>query len=156
MENLKKNKQLLIALIFVAVIMVVVTIYMGTTMLFNNNNTATQPVVKTKVKASDEGFQKVVVLNNPTATPTVPEPTGVVVGAANTITMTPTPTEIILAFNTPAVSTYLSPTIGFTTPVSTTSATITRMQTLPKTGFVNNSLILFAVASTLVFVAFLF
>jgi hypothetical protein len=134
--------------------MVVVTIYMGTTFFFNNSTPTTQPVVKTKVKASDEGFQKVVVLNNPTATPTpTVVPTGVVAAAG---ILTPTPTEIILAFNTPAVSNYLSPTSSFAAPVSTTSATITRMQTLPKTGFVNNSLILFAVASTLVFVAFLF
>lgn len=154
MENLKKNKQLLIALIFVVVIMVVVTVYMGTTLLFNSS--ATQPVVKTKVKASDEGFQKVVVLDNPTVTPTISAPPTVMIAAAGTLSITPTPTEIILAFNTPAVTSYLSPTSSFVSPVSTTSATITRMQTLPKTGFVNNSLILFAVASTLVFVAFLF
>lgn len=159
MNNLKKNKQLLVALAFVAVIMIVVTIYMGTIYFSTSGTPPTQPVIQTKVKATDENLEKVLVLNNPS--PTIPViPTDIVVAPTSMVlastdnSATPTPTEIILAFNTPMVSSYLSPTSS--TYISTTSATITRMQTLPKTGFFSNSLILFAVASTLIFVAFLF
>lgn len=83
-----------------------------------------------------------------TPTPTLTEtPSASAQPTSSYISITPTPTEVILAQTTGTImpTEELSPSLE-----------VTKIQKLPQTGFINNTLVLFAVASTFIFVAFIF
>lgn len=159
-------------LVLLIVTLIGVAIYMTFSL------TATPEPVRTtqKVKAEGETFNKVVVLNT--------TPTGTASNAANgvspTISSSPltqstgapnaTPTEIILAYKnptvtggvlsgTPVVTGGVSGTIS-PIPSSSLSGTVvpsvTKIQSLPQTGLITNSLFIVVAATTLIFVAFIF
>ncbi len=67
-------------------------------------------------------------------------------GSATTIT--PTPTEIILAYNNASASPKVTSVVSSASPTSVSN--------LPATGFINNAIIMFTMASLLIFFAFLF
>lgn len=91
--------------------------------------------------------------------------------------MSPSPTEIILGYKNPPLSPTVGPSIdptilaitgvnptastntidnGGLTSIASPSATVAKLKSLPRTGLFQNTLIMFAVSSTLIFVAFLF
>ena len=116
----------------------------------------------------------------------IPSPTQTVkagIGGADINTTSPSPTEIILGYKNPPLSPTVGPSIdptilavtganaapsvtsttdnstvtGTATDSATTpSTTVAKLKSLPKTGLFQNTLIMFAVSSTLIFVAFLF
>lgn len=69
--------------------------------------------------------------------------------------LTPTPTEIVLAYQNPTPS--LSATAsGTATPKVTLTITPTKIATLPQTGFITNAIILFGVSALVIFISFIF
>lgn len=159
--KLNKNQAIVAALSITIVIMVVVTFYLRT---FFFKDTSTSTVIQNQVKASNESYEKVLPINSasPTALPSV-QPS---IGTAGLLgTTTPSPTEIVLAYISPTGllptgSTTLSGTIGptrnLTQSVSSPSAMVTKLQSLPQTGVITNAAIIMIIASTLIFVAFIF
>lgn len=108
-----------------------------------------------KTKAQNISYSRIIALNRqnqPTVFPSVDvSPTDF---PSPTIYLSPSPTEIILAYRNPVT----------TTPVSSISATVTsslspsptKITTLPKTGFINNTVIIFGSLLLFIFMSFIF
>lgn len=72
-----------------------------------------------------------------------------------TPSLTPTPTEIVLAYQNPTPT--LSATAsGTVTPKVTATITSTKVATLPQSGFITNAIILFGVSALVIFISFIF
>ena len=138
-----------------------------------NTNLAPQ-----KTKAADVSYQKTVALDEvtPTLVPTatapgeneVLTPTVVAnsllalnsndstlsasitptVAAETTTTLTPSPTEVVLAYNVTPLVTDSSASISATT--------VAKAKTLPDSGFITNSIIMFVAAGLIIFFSFMF
>ncbi|MDO8609008.1 MAG: hypothetical protein Q7R95_00510 [bacterium] len=167
MKN-NKSKIITIILIGMTIILMIAIFYIG--LQLTNSNVQQAPIALKKTKAASTTYNKLVAINqNPLRSPTiVPSEIPLI-----SITITPIPTEIILAqaaLYTPYVSpsitqqAVISPSLSFsptiqisnTAGVISVSSIITKTSTLPQTGMITNSLIMFAVASVFVFLSFLF
>lgn len=121
----------------------------------NSDINGTSPIVPRKTKAASKTYSKLIALNvTGTASPTnIVEPT-LEPTIEPTIEVLPTniisPTEIILA--------YANPTEAITSASysSQLQSTPTGVNALPETGFINNTLIVFAVSGLLIFISFIF
>lgn len=140
--------------------------------LLSNEKTAgtdTSPVAPKTTKVSASTYSKLVALNTikdaPTQIPsptqeaggqslsptTVIEPTSVELPTTTgIISSTPTPTEILLALNSPIV------TEAYASSSPTLESTSSAVTSLPESGFINNALVMFISAGLLIFFSFLF
>lgn len=118
----------------------------------------TSKIAPKKTKAASITYSKYLALNtapgglNPTATliPTSGPTSAISPTIMISITNTPTPTEVVLAYNNPSI------TITKAASTSATTPTITSIKNLPSAGFVYNGLVIFAAATLLVFFSFLY
>ncbi len=103
----------------------------------------TSSVAPRKTKAQDAGYSRVI-------------PLAVTISVSPTIgiSTSPTPTEIILAYQNPTVTGSVSTPSA--TVTASTSPTPTKTTTLPKSGFINNAIVLFGVSALVIFISFIF
>ena len=170
--DLKKINITTIVLL-VLIIVLVASIFYITFVLTSEKptrKTTASAIVPKKTKASSTTYKKFLSINLPTNTPipmpTEPEPDTQVQSETSeepTITedpaqideiaeygLTPTPTEIILAYE--EIQAINSPLPS----ISEATLTPTRAQEIPDAGFIQNALIMFAVSGLFIFFAFLF
>lgn len=170
--DLKKINITTIVLL-VLIIVLVASIFYITFVLTSEKPTeqsTASAIVPRKTKASNTTYKKFLSVNLPTNTPipipTEPEPDTQVqsetseeptvtedptqIGGNTEFELTPTPTEIILAYE--EIQAINSPLPS----ASEVTLTPTRAQEIPDAGFIQNVLIMFAVAGLFIFFAFLF
>lgn len=119
--------------------------------LLTSGSGETSNIAPQTTKAANITYSKLVALNT---SPTEPTATEIVTPSeiiSPTEEGTPTPTEIILAYNNPMVT-------GTATNAAQISTTLspTKVKNLPNSGFVYNGLVIFGAATLLVFFAFIF
>ena len=168
MDGFKKNKTPII--LFVIIVVLMGSIFYVSFLLSNGQATeTTSPVAPKTTKATSNTYSKLVALNTiqDTPTPTLilspteeanAQPVPVVTNAEPTaaesstgeISSTPTPTEILLALNSPVV------TESYASSSPTLESTSSAVTSLPESGFINNALIMFISAGLLIFFSFLF
>lgn len=167
---MKRKKGIIVVGLFVAIVgLVAGGIYM--TMTLNKQDQGTAPRTTQTVKAENKVYNKVVLLNNnsaPSTSPSISDTPPVAGSSATQTALTPTdsaaplsvtPTEIILAYKNPPLTNEPDATLSATLSPSVSNATTqepTKLTRLPTTGVYTNSLIIFAVSSTLIFLAFIF
>lgn len=154
LESNMKNKQKLFTgfLVVMIVVLLFSIFYISRVLLSDTTSGNASSIAPRKTKAAGRTYSKLLAINAPppeseedemlSVTPTA-DPTN------DSELPTPTPTETILALQT--VSITVTPTDGTVSPTSTTQT-----DTLPEAGFFQNTLILFAVSSIFLFVAFIF
>ena len=140
----EKSKIITIVFLVMTIILVVAIVYIG--FKLTNSSEKTTIVVPQKIKAQNVPYSKTVELAkaNPTNSPTptlTPTPTG----SSKIVTLTPSITEIVLKIASSS-----------STLIASKSATPTKATTLPKTGFITNVIVMFAVAGSMIFLSFLF
>lgn len=113
-----------------------------------SSKSLSSPVAPRKTKAQAVTSQKFIALNASNEQQASLSLTLAPTSLTPTISISPTPTEIILA----VASASLSPMIG------TTSGTLTPTKTkiLPSAGYINNALIIFGLAGLLIFYSLIF
>ena len=171
MNGFKTNKTTII--LFTVIIILMGSIFYVSFLLSNEKTAGTDssPVAPKTTKATSNTYSKLVALNTiqntptPTLTPNptqgagVPstspaaaiEPTSVESPTTTgVISSTPTPTEILLALNSPMV------TESYASSSPTLESTSSAVTSLPESGFINNALIMFISAGLLIFFSFLF
>jgi len=146
-----KHKQQIMTgfLIFMIVVLMGSIFYISRVLLSENPlSTGKSAVAPIKTKAAGKTYSKLLAINQ-TVEPTQPD---VMQSLPTEPVTTVSPTETILAYQS------LSPTVALDTSGVEVSGTLspTSTQTLPETGYINNTIILFAVSSLFLFVAFLF
>lgn len=149
-------------LIFMILVLMGSIFYISRVLLADNpSSTGRSAVAPLKTKAAGKTYSKLLAINQ-TVEPTqsdimqslptdgAPTQTAVVTGQQTATTISPT--ETVLAYQS------LSPTSvsGTSSPIISSTISPTVAQTLPETGYFNNTIILFAVSSLFLFVAFLF
>lgn len=153
----KKNRSQLVtaALIVLVIVLMGSTFYISSTLLGSDQNGKNSSgLAPKKTKASNVTYSKLIALNNvtPTSVPTMEVTPTQGVSPTITVSETPSPTEIILA-RSPSITEGLSAS-GAATP--TVSVSPTRIVSLPKTGIINNALIIFSLSLLVIFFSFLF
>jgi len=122
--------------------------------VLTNSSEKNTSIAPQKTKAQSANYSKFVAINttNGSVTPTVepPSPTN---KNNPTISLSLTPTEIILAYQTITITTALTPSVTNTASLSATPA---NARTLPKTGFITNAIVLFGVSALVIFISFIF
>ncbi len=116
----------------------------------SSESSESAPTAPQKIKAADITYTKLIALALPSPTEEVmPSPTEEI---SPTEELLPSPTEIILAQGpTGTASAYGNEEI-----TSTPSPTTKKLSSLPESGFINNTLVIFAVSSLMIFFSFLF
>lgn len=137
MKN-NRSKIINVFLIFITFSLIILIFYISSLLLTDNKKSS---IVPKKIKASNITYSKIINLNE---TPTI------------TITQifsppSPTPTEIVLAYNDNQSEE--APTKKNLTPTEIITQKITE---IPQSGNIYHTLIIFASASLFVFFAFLF
>lgn len=153
--------------LLILIIILVASIFYITFVLTSEKPTeqsTASAIVPRKTKASSTTYKKFLSVNLPTNTPipipTEPEPEiqeqsqisedPTQIDETSEYELTPTPTEIILAYE--EIQAINSPLPSY----SDATLTPTGVQELPDAGFIHNLLIIFAVSGLLIFFAFLF
>lgn len=164
MSKIKINTQTVI-IISVIVVLLFSIVYIST-VLNTKEQSAITPI---KTKAANTTYKKLIALNVETVTPEVspteteipsdPSPTieitpEVEATPTDSVDGTPTPTEVILAYNNPTVT--VSSTGSSYLSTDSKTPTPKKVSSLPETGFITNGLIIFAASSLMIFFAFLF
>ncbi len=161
--NKKKSTKTTVFLVLVILTLMASSFYIS--FILSNENSESVPTAPKKIKAADITYTKLIALGEVSVSPgeseTVSPTSGEEVSlsptaeaVSPTVELLPSPTEIILAQ-------------GPTTPVGTSSAynngitatpspTTTKLSSLPESGFINNTLVIFAVSSLMIFFSFLF
>jgi len=141
----KNSKKTTVILLLVITILIFSIFYISFMLNQGGSEITTSPTAPKKIKAANVTYQKLLAVNR-----TVSEeiPTEIPVTSEPSPTITPSPTEIILA--------YQNPTITTTTDNSQETISPTRVEALPESGFINNALIIFAASSLLIFISFIF
>ncbi len=139
----KNSKKTTVILLLVITILIFSIFYISFMLNQGGSEITTSPTVPKKIKAANVTYQKLLAVNR-----TVPEeiPTEIPVTSEPSPTITPSPTEIVLAYQNPTI----------TTDNSIETISPTRVEALPESGFINNALIIFAASSLLIFISFIF
>jgi len=157
-KNMVKNKSQLttIVLLIMTFCLLGATGYIS--FLLTAGDEGKSKIVPIKTKAADITYSKLVTFNTtdvgmiPTEVPTeIPTPTVEEMVSPAEAQETPTPTEIILAYNNLEVTEEATGEAELSTTLSPT-----KVQNLPDAGFIYNGLIIFAAAILMVFFSFLF
>lgn len=153
---MKNNKPKLITIVLILMIFFLFgSIFYITKVITSEQGTETASLAPKKTKAANLTYSKLIALNTVSVTPTMElvtpttEPSSTIGQISPTKIISPSPTEIILALDNSKNSS--SQAAQISTSISPTKAT-----SLPETGFINNSLILFAAASILILFSFIF
>lgn len=148
-----KSKATTAVLVIMSIFLIGAVVYI--TSLLTTGNGEPSKAAPQKTKAANTTYSRTLALNTtsvkipPTETPTpVIEETPAITG---TEALTPTPTEIILAYKNPTITGESTISAQITTTISPT-----KVKGLPDAGFVYNGLIIFAAAGLLIFFSFLF
>jgi len=154
---MKNNKPKLITIVLILMIFFLLgSIFYITKIITNEGeDETTSNLVPKKTKASSLTYNKLIALNTISVMPTIglitpttePSPTINQISPTNIASLSPT--EIILALDNSKRTASQAAQIS-------TSVSPTKITSLPETGFINNSLILFAAASVLILFAFIF
>lgn len=161
----KVKSKLITTILGLVIGVLVISIFFISSMI--TDDTENSPTTPKKTKAAAMTYSRNIALNKtpnnqnptpnneptltPTAKPTILlSPTGNTDNSSNILT--PTPTEIILAYSNPSIS----PEQEGNNASGSSTISPTRATSLPETGYINNALIIFAVAGLLVFFSFLF
>lgn len=144
----KKSKIVTIVLLVMTVFLMGAIFYIG--YILTSNSDKTPSIAPQQTKAQSGSYSKFVALG-----------TNNIVSPTNQITPVLSPTEAVLAYQnpTPTLSATISATVTpRTTVTATVSATIapTKVATLPQTGFITNTIILFGVSALVMFISFIF
>lgn len=147
----KKSKIVTLTLLIMTIFLMGAILYIGYILTANTNKVPS--IAPQTTKAQTGSYNKFIALNTTdggaNSTPVV-SPTPTVM-----LTLTPTPTEIVLAYQnlSPTLSTTASGTV---TPNPTLTITPTKVETLPRTGFITNVIVLFGVSALVIFISFIF
>ncbi len=169
---MKKINLTTIFLLFITVFLIGVIIYISQVLTVKEEEVGTgtgSTIAPKKIKASNITYTKLIALNRISPTPIISEaensisPTRSLIASnqlitggqennlSSTITQasseTPTPTEIILAYNS---------TSNDNASEEATTRPTEKITSIPASGVINNSLIIFSAALLLVFFSFLF
>ncbi len=154
----KKSKIVTIVLLVMTVGLMLSIVYIG--YMLTASPEKSPQIAPRKTKAQSANYSKIISLDTqggldetqptPTSLPTV-SPT---VSVTPAVSVSPSPTEIILAYQNPTITNRVSSPSAAVT--ASASATPTKTATLPKTGFINNAIILFGVSALVIFVSFIF
>ncbi len=130
------------------------SIFYITRVITSEEEVETASLAPKKTKAAAVTYSKLIALNTVSITPTVEitptiEPSPTTSQISPTEVVSPSPTEIILALDSGKGSASQTAQVN-------TSISPTKVISLPETGFINNSLILFTAASVLIIFSFIF
>ena len=147
---MKRSRLVTFILLVITAVLVVISLYVAF-LLADNSSTTSAPIVSVKTKAQSKTYTRKIDFNllTPTLTPT-PTLSPTLAVTPNEFS-SPTPTEVILAYNNPSPTDATSDSLEITD-----SPTPTKTTTLPETGYINNALIIFASATLLIFLALIF
>lgn len=156
----KKSKIITAVLLIMTVGLMLSIVYIG--YMLTAMPEKSPQIAPRKTKAQSASYSKIISLNTQggldetqltptlTMTPTV-SPSN---SPTSSISITPSPTEIILAYKNPTITDRVS--LPSATVTASASATPTKTAVLPKTGFINNTIIFFGVSALVIFVSFIF
>jgi LPXTG-motif cell wall-anchored protein len=153
----KKSKIITTVLLVMTVGLMLSIVYIG--YMLTATPEKSPQIAPRKTKAQSAGYSKIISLDTQSGLDeTQPTPTSMLtvsptVSLTPAVSVSPSPTEIILAYQNPTVTSGSTPSATVT---ASASATPTRTATLPKTGFINNAIILFGVSALVIFVSFIF
>lgn len=131
------------------------SIFYITKVITSEEEAKTSSLAPKKTKAANVTYSKLIALNTVSIMPTeelvtsTAEPSPTINQISPTNIISPSPTEIILALDNSGSTSSQAAQVN-------TSVSPTRVTSLPETGFINNSLILFAAALVLIFFSFIF